>query len=104
MLKEGVVEVKEDLTLQVAELARLELSEEEVRTFTAQLSNILKYMETLQEVDVRGVEPLLHPLELETPFREDEVHVFPVDSEGNSKVLESAPEILYSGFKVPPIL
>lgn len=99
-----MVEVNESLTRQVAQLARLELSDQEVKTFTSQLSDILKYVEQLQSVDVQGVEPLTHPLALSTPLRPDEVKPSPVDSEGKPKVLQSAPDVLYDGFKVPQIL
>jgi aspartyl-tRNA(Asn)/glutamyl-tRNA(Gln) amidotransferase subunit C len=99
-----MVDVNEALTRQVATLARLELSDSEVKTFTSQVSQIIHYTEKLQEVNVQGVEPLSHPLELPTFLRPDVVAASPVDSEGKPKVLGSAPEVLYDGFKVPPIL
>lgn len=99
-----MVHVNENLTKQVAHLARLELSDSEVKTFTLQLGEILKYVEKLQEVDVQGVEPMTHPLELTNPFRSDEVRQSLVDSEGKPKVLGSAPEVLQNGYKVPQIL
>jgi aspartyl-tRNA(Asn)/glutamyl-tRNA(Gln) amidotransferase subunit C len=99
-----MVDVNENLTKQVAHLARLELSDSEVKTFTAQLSEILKYVEKLQEVDVKGIEPMTHPLELSNPFRSDSVRPSPVDAEGKPKVIGSAPDVLYEGYKVPQIL
>lgn len=98
------MEVSENLTKQVAYLARLELTSEEIATFSSQLQEILGYVEQLQEVDVSQIEPLNHPFELTTPLRKDEVRPSPMDSEGKPKVLQSAPETLYDGFKVPPIL
>jgi aspartyl-tRNA(Asn)/glutamyl-tRNA(Gln) amidotransferase subunit C len=44
----------------VANLARLELSDEEVATFEPQLQDILQYMEKLDDVDVSGIEPMAH--------------------------------------------
>lgn len=99
-----MVEVNEQLTRKVADLARLELSDQEVQTFTTQLSKIIQYIESLQKVDVQGIEPLTHPLELKTPLREDRVLESPTDEAGKPKVLQSAPDVLYQGFKVPPIL
>lgn len=99
-----MIETNEALTRKVADLARLELSDEEVRTFTPQLGDILKYVESLGEAKVEGVEPLTHPLELPTPFREDEVRPFPAGAGGQPRVLDCAPESLDGGFKVPPIL
>ena len=99
-----MVEVNEILTRQVAELARLELSDSEVSLFTAQLTKIIGYVEQLQKVDVQGIEPMTHPSELKAFLREDRILPSPVDSEGKPKVLSSAPGVLYGGFKVPPIL
>ncbi len=99
-----MLNVDETLTRQVAHLARLELSDQEVKTFTQQLKQVLEYVDQLQKVDVQGVEMMTHPLSLETPMREDEVRPSPVDDEGKPKVLKSAPDVLYDGFKVPPIL
>ena len=99
-----MVDVNEVLTRQVAHLARLELSDAEAKTFTTQLSGILKYVEQLQGVDVSKVEPMTHPLDLLTPLREDIVRPSPVDADGKPKVLRSAPDVLNDGYKVPPIL
>ncbi len=98
------IEVNEQLTRKTATLARLELSDAEVKMFTSQLGDILKYVDQLQDLDVSQIEPLTHPLKLETPMREDLVCAFPLDSAGKPKVLGSAPETLYEGYKVPPIL
>src|SRR4051794_1544216 len=105
-----MVEVNEALTRKVGHLARLALSEQEVKTFTSQLGMILKYVEQLQEVNVDGVEPMTHPLSLEnrpdlkSPLRKDEAKPFPLDENGKPKVLKNAPDVLFDGFKVPPIL
>src|SRR5437867_10190692 len=56
----------------VAHLARLELSDDEVRELAPQLSAILNYVNQLQQVNTVGVEPLAHPLDLHNVFRADE--------------------------------
>lgn len=99
-----MIEVSEALTRKVAELARLELTDAEVSTFTPQLRQILGYVELLQEVDVTGVEPLVNPFPLATPLREDVVVPPLKDADGNPKTLKPAPDTLDGGFKVPPIL
>ena len=99
-----MVEVNETLTRYVAGLARVSISEDEVKLFTSQLNQVLGYIEKLQELDVEGIEPMTHPLNLKAALREDQVVPFAVDPDGSSKVLASAPEVLYGGFKVPPIL
>ncbi|HEX9136539.1 MAG TPA: Asp-tRNA(Asn)/Glu-tRNA(Gln) amidotransferase subunit GatC, partial [Nitrospirota bacterium] len=55
----------------VARLARLELSEKEKETLTDQLSNILTYVEQLNELDTKGVEPTSHVLDINNVMRED---------------------------------
>jgi len=64
------------LTLQevrgVAQLARLELTEEELAAMTRQLGSILDYVAQLQQLNLDGVEPLSHALAVHNVFREDE--------------------------------
>ncbi|MGE9294573.1 Asp-tRNA(Asn)/Glu-tRNA(Gln) amidotransferase subunit GatC [Ruficoccus sp. ZRK36] len=58
----------------VARLARIDLTEEEKRTFPEQLGNILAYVDKLNEVDVSGVEPMAHAFALENVLDDDEPH------------------------------
>ncbi|MEI8342612.1 MAG: Asp-tRNA(Asn)/Glu-tRNA(Gln) amidotransferase subunit GatC [Verrucomicrobiota bacterium] len=55
-----------------AQLARLNLSEEEITRFQAQLSQVLEYVEKLKKVDVTGVEPMAHTYPAFNVFRADE--------------------------------
>ena len=55
-----------------AQLARLHLSEEEIVTFQAQLSQVLAHVEKLEKVDVSGVEPTAHTTAVYNVFRADE--------------------------------
>ena len=55
-----------------AQLARLNLSEEEIATFQSQLSQVLDYVEKLKQVDVTGVEPTAHTSAIFNVFRKDE--------------------------------
>ncbi len=98
------LQVNEALTRQVANLARLELTDQEVRTFTSQLSEILAYVGQLQKLDVSNVEPLTHPFDVRAPLREDVVKPFKTNSDGTPKTLDPAPEALDNRFKVPPII
>jgi len=98
------VQVTEALTRKVAELARLELTDTEVQTFTPQLNTVLGYINQLGELDVAGVEPLSHPHEYQTALRDDRLVTPATDSDGRPKTLACAPEVLDDGFKVPPIL
>ncbi|MGV3533666.1 MAG: Asp-tRNA(Asn)/Glu-tRNA(Gln) amidotransferase subunit GatC [Chthoniobacteraceae bacterium] len=55
-----------------AQLARLQLSDEETAKFQSQLSQVLEYVEKLKQVDVSGVEPTAHTNPIYNVFRKDE--------------------------------
>lgn len=84
----------------VAELSRLELTEQEVEQFTAQLSAILEYVEKMNRLNTDGVEPLAHCLPINNCFRRDCVK----PSLGTEKVLANSPQRDGEYFKVPKIL
>jgi len=84
----------------VARLARLELSEEEKKTFGNQLEQILSYMEQLNRIDTTGVEPTSHAIPIHNVFREDEVK----PSFSREEVLGTSPEQGDGHFKVPRII
>ncbi|MFC1749049.1 Asp-tRNA(Asn)/Glu-tRNA(Gln) amidotransferase subunit GatC [Pseudomonadota bacterium] len=65
--------LSEEDTKHIAKLARLGLSEEEVKKFSGQLTDILGYMELLNEVDVEGVEPTSQVTGLMNVKREDKI-------------------------------
>ncbi len=84
----------------VARLARLELSEAERATLTAQLGAVLDYVEQLRAVDTTGVEPLAHPLPVHNVFRADE----PAPSLSPDEALANAPARRGPFFAVPAVL
>ena len=55
-----------------AQLARINLSEEEIVTFQSQLDQVIQYVEKLEQVDVSGVEPTAHAIPVFNVFRLDE--------------------------------
>jgi len=57
----------------VAELARIKLTPEEVRTFRSQLEIVLQHVERLNQVDVSHVEPMAHSFPIYNVFRNDEL-------------------------------
>ena len=84
----------------VARLARLELSEGEKEILGSQLEQILTYMEKLNQLDTKGIEPTSHAIPMANVFREDEVKPsFPRD-----EVLGIAPDKGDDHFKVPRII
>ena len=94
----GGVAISRDEVLHVARLARLELSDEEVERFREQLSAILEAVGKVAELDLSGVEPTSHPLDLVNVWAEDE----PRPSLPVEEALANAPDRDGSFFKVPP--
>ena len=81
----------------VAALAKLSLSEEEKERAKKDLSDILGYMERMNELDTDSVEPMSHAFPLKNVFREDVV------TNGNDRenMLMNAPEKKDGAFMVP---
>ncbi len=83
-----------------AQLARLHLSEEEIAKFQTQISQILAYVEKLEEVDVTGVEPTAHANAVFNVFRQDE----PRDWFTAKEALANAPREANQLFVVPKVI
>ena len=84
----------------VARLARLEISDKETAKFTAQLNDILGYIDKLNELNTEGVAPMSHAIAVTNAFREDKV----VDSIGTDKSLANAPDARGEFFRVPKVI
>ena len=84
----------------VARLARLTLSDEEKDEFAVQLNEILTYMDKLNELDTKDVEPTSHVIPLKNVFRPDEVR----ESLPREPFLRNAPEAEKGSYKVPRII
>jgi aspartyl-tRNA(Asn)/glutamyl-tRNA(Gln) amidotransferase subunit C len=83
-----------------AQLARLHLSEDEIVKFQAQLSQILTYVEKLEQVDVTGIEPTAHANAVFNVFREDA----PRDWFTAEDALANAPRSANQLFIVPKVI
>jgi aspartyl-tRNA(Asn)/glutamyl-tRNA(Gln) amidotransferase subunit C len=84
----------------VAHLARLEFKEEETEKFTAQMNDILSYMDKLSVVDTSGIEPLANATLTKNAFRRDDVR----DSFSPDESLANAPEARGGFFQVPKVI
>jgi aspartyl-tRNA(Asn)/glutamyl-tRNA(Gln) amidotransferase subunit C len=84
----------------VAALARLSFSEEEKQKLTAQLNEILLYMDQLNTLDTGTIEPLSHVIELQNVFREDVLRT----SLPREEALKNAPSHTDEFFKVPKVI
>ena len=89
--------IDREQVLHVARLARLRLSDEEVATMAGELSGILGHIEKLSELDLDGVAPTTHVVDVGNALRADEPRPsLPLDD-----VLEQAPDTDGEGFRVP---
>jgi aspartyl-tRNA(Asn)/glutamyl-tRNA(Gln) amidotransferase subunit C len=93
----GAMAISKDDVVHVARLARLALTEEELDRFAGQLDAILEAVGKVSELDLTGVEPTLHPLELSNVWAEDE----PRPSLSAEDALANAPEVEDDAFRVP---
>jgi aspartyl-tRNA(Asn)/glutamyl-tRNA(Gln) amidotransferase subunit C len=88
----------------IAELARLELTEEETGSFTEQLSAILGYIDKLNELDTTDVLPMSHCSiatgDVEYTRRDDRVQ----PSLGQKRATENAPDAESGYFTVPRVI
>ena len=83
----------------VAKLAHLEIDEARKDLYLKNLSEVLTYMDQLNELDVSGIEPSAHASETGTQLREDVVvEQNDLDIEGNAPIWEMG------AFRVPKIL
>lgn len=108
----GSIQINAALTQKIANLSRIQLTEQEVENFTQQLSKILGYIDLLNEVDFQAaekamgakVEPMVQAVSHSLPLREDVESPFPTLPDGRPGILESPSGILMDGFQVPQIL
>ncbi len=84
----------------VARLARINLTEEEAKTFQKQLDDVLKYVEKLRELDVTGIDIAAHALPVFNVFREDA----PRDWFTAEQALSNAPRQANGLFVVPKVV
>jgi len=84
----------------VSLLARLLLSTEELDKMTAQLGQIVQYVEQLSELDTDNVEPMAHAVELRNVFADDTVR----DSFDRERIMANAPHRDEECYRVPAVL
>lgn len=89
--------LQRDVVEHVARLARLELSDAELDRMAGELSKVLDHIEKIRELDLDGVEPTSHVIDVVNALRADT----PEPSLPQGVALESAPEPVAGGFGVP---
>ena len=66
------MKIDEDIITKISDLARLELTDQEKTEFTKQLSDIISYVEKINELDTSRTAPADHIVDLKNVFREDQ--------------------------------
>ncbi|MCL6501368.1 MAG: Asp-tRNA(Asn)/Glu-tRNA(Gln) amidotransferase subunit GatC [Pirellulales bacterium] len=84
----------------VSLLGRLRLTEEELALMTAQLGQIVEYVQLLSELNTDDVEPMAHAVELSNVFRDDVL----VASYDRAEMLANAPRSDGECYLVPAVL
>ena len=89
--------IDREQVLHVARLARLELTEDEVGRMSAELSDVSRYIDKIGELDLDGVPPTTHVVEVSNALRPDVVE----PSLPRDVALANAPAVAGGGFLVP---
>jgi len=84
----------------VARLARVRIEPEQQQALATELSNILRWVEQLNELDTEGVEPMTSVAEMRLKMRPDEV----TDGNRRADILANAPEAKHGFFVVPRVV
>lgn len=84
----------------VAQLARIDISQNEKEYFGSQLSKILDFIDKLKDLNVDGVEPLRNLYSDRNIFRLDEPEISP----SREDILKNSPQLQDGCFKVPPVI
>ena len=95
-----MAQITRDDVAHVARLARLELTDDELSTFTEQLAKVLDHARDVEALDVADVPPTAHPIPLQNVLRADQ----PAPCLDREAVLAAAPAVEAGRFRVPPVL
>ncbi|HHV37963.1 MAG TPA: Asp-tRNA(Asn)/Glu-tRNA(Gln) amidotransferase subunit GatC [Tepidimicrobium sp.] len=92
--------ITKDEIRNMAELCKLNISEEEIERFMEDFSRILQYVDRLKVMDTDGVKPTYHIMSGTQPLRDDVVK----DSMSREDVIKNAPEEQYGYFKLLKVM
>ncbi len=92
--------IDKDTARRVAHLARIKVEEDQLDNLAGELSDILGFMEQLNEVDVDGVEPMTSVSPMDLKRRDDVV----TDGDMQAKILSNAPDAREGFFAVPKVV
>lgn len=92
--------INEDTIRQIAQLAKLTVTDAEVASYVPQIQKILNHFSELENLNTDAVEPLITPVEIKGYLRSDTVE----KTISTEDLLENAPDKVGALFKVPPVI
>ncbi len=93
-------EINENIIKQIAHLAKLTVTDEEIAYYLPQIQKVLSHFSELNDLDTNNIEPLITPVDLKGYLRSDIVEkVISTD-----ELLQTAPDKVGALFKVPPVI
>ena len=95
-----MAKINKEEVKKVAQLARLELNEDEINTHSEQLEKILTYIKQLEKIDTNNVPCTTRAIEVTNVFRKDEKK----DFDNTEEILELSPSKEGKYYKVPKII
>ncbi len=94
------MEVSKEEILHIANLARLNLTDEEIPEYIKNLQDILNFANIVNEAPIDGLDTAISAIDNYNVFRKDEVKVF----KDNDALLQNAPEKEDNMFKIPKVI
>ena len=88
----------------IAKLAHLEISEDEISLYTPQMADIVNYIEQLNELNTESIEPAIGGLTVEGAVTRTVRKDVPHQSLGQKSALDQAPSAVAGHFQVPKVL
>ena len=94
------MDIDKKLVKKIATLSRVKIEENEIEKISKELSEIITWVEKLNEVDTNNVTPVANSSDIKIPFRKDEIN----DGKIEEKILKNAPEKKAGYFVVPKVV
>ncbi len=94
------MKIDENLLDYLSNLSRLKLNDDEKKILMPQLQEIVGYVEKLSEVNIEGIEPMAHSIDMQNVFRED----ISKKIYRKEDILKNAPQTDGDFFEVPKII
>lgn len=94
------MEISKQEILHIANLADLEIEENQIESYKLNLQNILNFANIVNNAPVDNLEVTIATNEKKNVFRKDDIKVF----EDNENLLKNAPEKEQNMFKIPKVI